>query len=280
VDAHEGDFILAVDGKPTNKMKDIYEALVNTAGKQVRLRLNAKAEEQGSRETVVVPIADEHALNYHEWVQSNLAKVEKATQGRVGYIHVPDMQIEGLNAFVRYFYPQFRKEALIIDVRGNGGGNVSPMIIERLRREAAMIDIARNATPSFNPEGMIPGPKVCLLDEFSASDGDIFPYRFRYYKLGKLIGKRSWGGVVGIRGTLPLLDGGSLNRPEVSRYDLAGKEWVMEGHGVDPDIVVDNDPAKEYAGIDQQLDRAIEEILKEMKDKPVRLAPPPPYPTR
>ncbi len=280
VDAREGDFILAVDGKPTSKMKDIYEALVNTVGKQVRLRLNAKAEEQGSRETVVVPIADEHALNYHEWVQSNLAKVEKATQGRVGYIHVPDMQIEGLNAFVRYFYPQFRKEALIIDVRGNGGGNVSPMIIERLRREAAMIDIARNTTPSFNPEGMIPGPKVCLLDEFSASDGDIFPYRFRYYKLGKLIGKRSWGGVVGIRGTLPLLDGGSLNRPEFSRYDLAGKEWIMEGHGVDPDIVVDNDPAKEYAGIDQQLDRAIEEILKEMKDKPVKLAPPPPYPTR
>jgi tricorn protease len=280
VDAREGDYILAVDGKPTNKMQDIYESLVNTAGKQVKLKLNSKPEEAGSRETVVVPIADEQPLYYYAWVQGNLEKVEKATQGRVGYIHIPDMQVNGLNEFVRYFYPQFRKEALIVDVRGNGGGNVSPMLIERLRREAAMIDIARNTAPSFNPGGLIPGPKVCLMDEFSASDGDIFPYRFRYYKLGKLIGKRSWGGVVGIRGTLPIVDGGYLNRPEFSRYDVAGKEWIMEGHGVDPDIVVDNDPAREYAGIDEQLNKAIDVILQEMKSEPVKLPPPPPYPQR
>jgi tricorn protease len=280
VDAREGDYILAVNGKPTNQMKDVYESLVNTAGKQVQLKLNSKAEEAGSRETVVVPIDDERSLYYYEWVQGNLEKVEKATQGKVGYIHIPDMGVSGLNEFVKYYYPQLRKEALIVDVRGNGGGNVSPMVIERLRREAAMVDIARNTAPSFNPGGLIPGPKVCLLDEFSASDGDIFPYRFRYYKLGKLIGKRSWGGVVGIRGTLPIVDGGYLNRPEFSRYDIAGKEWIMEGHGVDPDIVVDNDPAKEYAGIDEQLNRAIEEIQKEMKSEPVRIPPPPPYPTK
>jgi tricorn protease len=229
---------------------------------------------------VVVPIADERPLYYYDWVQGNLEKVEKATQGRVGYIHVPDMQVNGLNEFVRYYYPQLRKEALIVDVRGNGGGNVSPMLIERLRREAAMIEIARNTAPSLNPGGMIPGPKVCLMDEFSASDGDIFPYRFRQYKLGKLIGKRSWGGVVGIRATLPIVDGGYLNKPEFSRYDLAGKEWIMEGHGVDPDIVVDNDPAKEYAGIDEQLNKAIEVILEEMKAAPVRIPPPPPYPKK
>jgi tricorn protease len=280
VDAREGDYILAVNGKPTNQMKDLYESLVNTAGKQVRLKLNAKAEEAGSRETVVVPIDGEANLYYYDWVQGNLDKVEKATQGKVGYIHIPDMSVSGLNEFVKYYYPQLRKEALIIDVRGNGGGNVSPMIIERLRREAAMIEIARNAAPSFDPDGLLQGPKVCLLDEFSASDGDIFPYRFRQYKMGKLIGKRSWGGVVGIRGTLPIVDGGYLNKPEFSRYDLAGKEWIMEGHGVDPDIVVDNDPAKEYAGIDEQLNRAIEEILKEMKSEPVKIPPPPPYPTR
>ncbi len=261
-------------------MRDIYESLVNTVGKQVRLKLNAKPEEAGSRVMVVVPIADERPLYYYEWVQGNLEKVEKATQGRVGYIHVPDMQVNGLNEFVRYYYPQLRKEALIIDVRGNGGGNVSPMLIERLRREAAMIEIARNTAPSFNPGGMMPGPKVCLMDEFSASDGDIFPYRFRQYKLGKLIGKRSWGGVVGIRGTLPIVDGGYLNKPEFSRYDLAGKEWIMEGHGVDPDIVVDNDPAKEYEGIDEQLNKAIEVILQEMKSVPVRIPPPPPYPKK
>ncbi|MDM7995560.1 MAG: PDZ domain-containing protein [Acidobacteriota bacterium] len=280
VDAREGDYILAVDGKPTDRMRDIYESLVNTVGKQVRLKLNSKPEEAGSRETVVVPIEDERPLYYYEWVQGNLEKVTKATQGKVGYIHIPDMGVSGLNEFVKYYYPQLRKEALIVDVRGNGGGNVSPMVIERLRRDAAMIDIARNTAPSFNPGGLIPGPKVALLDEFSASDGDIFPYRFRYYKLGKLIGKRSWGGVVGIRGTLPIVDGGYLNRPEFSRYDLAGKEWIMEGHGVDPDIVVDNDPAKEYAGVDEQLNRAIEEIQKEMKAAPVTLPPPPPYPTR
>lgn len=280
VDAREGDFILDVNGRPTNGMKDIYESLVNTAGRQVQLKLNSQPTEAGSRVTVVVPIDDERPLYYYNWVQENLQKVAKATDGKVGYIHIPDMQIEGLNEFVRYYYPQLRKEALIIDVRGNGGGNVSPMLIERLRREAAMIEIARNTAPSFNPGGLIPGPKVCLMDEFSASDGDIFPYRFKYYKLGKLIGKRSWGGVIGIRGTLPILDGGYLNRPEFSRYDMAGKEWIMEGYGVDPDIVVDNDPAKEFEGIDMQLEKAIEVIKQEMKAAPVHLPPPPPYPKR
>ena len=280
VDAREGDYILAVNGNPTNQMRDIYESLVNTVGKQVRLKLNATAGEEGSRETVVVPIGDEAQLYYHDWVQGNLEKVEKATQGRVGYIHIPDMGVSGLNEFVQYFYPQFRKEGLIVDVRGNGGGSVSPMLIERLRREAAMVTIARNTTPSLNPDGLIPGPKVCLMDEFSASDGDIFAYRFRFYNLGKLIGKRSWGGVVGIRGTLPIVDGGYLRRPEFSRYDLAGKKWIMEGHGVDPDIVVDNDPAKEYAGVDEQLNKAIEVVLEEMKTEPVRIPSPPPYPTK
>jgi tricorn protease len=280
VDAKEGDYILAVNGKPADQMIDIYESLVDTVGKQVRLRLNSKPEAAGSRETVVVPIADEHPLYYYEMVQINIEKVDKATQGRVGYIHIPDMGVEGLNEFVKYYYPQLRKEALIVDVRGNGGGNVSPLIVERLRRELAMIDISRNAAPTLDPGGMMEGPKVCLIDEFSASDGDIFPYRFRKYGLGELIGKRTWGGVVGIRGTLPIVDGGFLNRPEFSRYDVAGKEWIMEGHGVDPDIVVDNDPAREYAGIDDQLNKAIEVVLAKLKAAPVTLPPPPPYPVK
>jgi tricorn protease len=280
VDAREGDYILAVDGKPTDQMRDIYEAMVNKAGKQVKLKLNSEPKEAGSRESVVVPTDNEQPLYYYGWVQGNIAKVNKATDGKVGYIHVPDMGVSGLNEFVKYYYPQLRKEALIIDVRGNGGGNVSPMLIERLRREAAMIEVARNAAPDIDPGGLVMGPKVCLMDEFSASDGDIFPYRFKYYKLGKLIGKRSWGGVVGIRGTLPIVDGGYLNRPEFAPYDLAGKQWLIEGHGVDPDIVVDNDPAKEYAGVDEQLDKAIEVILQEMKAQPVRVPPPPPYPVK
>ena len=121
---------------------------------------------------------------------------------------------------------------------------------------------------------------VCLMNEFSASDGDLFPYRFKYLKLGPLIGKRSWGGVVGIRGTLPLLDGGTLNRPEFSRYDVTGKEWIIEGHGVDPDIVVDNDPVKEYAGTDEQLDKAIAVILEQLKTREKTLPPPPPPPKK
>jgi tricorn protease len=119
-----------------------------------------------------------------------------------------------------------------------------------------------------------------LLDEFSASDGDIVAYRFKKYRLGPVIGKRSWGGVVGIRGTLPFLDGGTLNRPEFSRYDLEGKEWIMEGVGVEPDIAVDNDPAREYVGIDDQLDKGIEVIKEEMKKHPVVIPPPPPYPKK
>ena len=280
VTVKEGDYILAVDGEPTNQMNDLYQSLVNKAGKQVRLKVNSTPKETGAHETVVVPTANEQPLFYYEWVQTNLEKVTRATDGRVGYVHVPDMGVPGLNEFVKYYYPQLRKQALIVDCRGNGGGNVSPMIIERLRREIAMIDIARNTSPSIDPGGTMIGPKVLLIDEFSASDGDIVGYRFKQYKLGKVIGKRSWGGVVGIRGTLPLLDGGFLNKPEFSRYDIEGKEWIMEGHGVDPDIVVDNDPAREFAGEDQQLDKAIQVLLDELKANPVKLAPHPPYPDK
>jgi tricorn protease len=185
-----------------------------------------------------------------------------------------------MNQFFRSFYPQTRKQALIVDVRGNAGGNVSPILIERLRREIAFITLSRNSVPNTDPAALVWGPKVCLLNEFSASDGDLFPYRFRLHRLGKLVGKRSWGGVVGIRGTLPLLDGGYLNRPEFSRYNVEGTQWVIEGHGVDPDIVVDNDPAREYGGTDDQLERAIQEALKELKGHEHQLPGPPPYPKK
>jgi tricorn protease len=280
VDANEGDYIIAVDGVSTADVANIYELLFNKAGRQVVLRLNAAPAEEGARDVIVVPTDDESGLYYYNWVQGNIAKVNKATDGKVGYIHVPDMGPEGLNEFVKHFYPQISKKALIIDVRGNGGGNVSPMIIERLRREIAMITFSRDTAPRPNPLEMIYGPMVCLADEFSASDGDLFTYRFKKHKLGKVVGKRTWGGVVGIRGTLPLLDGGYLMKPEFSRYDVDGKEYIIEGVGVEPDICVDNDPAKEYAGIDQQLDRAIKVILKELKTKEKTIPPLPPYPVR
>jgi tricorn protease len=280
VNVNEGEYVIAVNGQPVNEMTNLYEALVNTVGKQVTLKVNAAPQEKGSREVVVVPTGSEAELYYYNWVQANIKKVSDATGGKVGYLHVPDMLAPGLNEFVKHFYPQLRKRALIIDVRGNGGGNVSPMLIERLRREIAMVGIARNTVPTTDPDAMIYGPKVCLLNEFSASDGDLFPYRFKQYKLGPLIGKRSWGGVIGIRGSLPLLDGGYLNKPEFSRFDVEGNKWIIEGHGVDPDIVVDNDPAKEYAGEDEQLNKAIAVILEELKTKERTLPQVPPYPKK
>jgi tricorn protease len=280
VDARDGDYIIAIDGTPTNTMTDMYEALVGRAGKQVTLKLNSTSKGAGARETVVIPTADERPLYYYNWVQDNIEKVSKATDGKVGYVHIPNMGVDGLNEFAKYFYPQVRKDALVVDVRGNGGGNVSPMIIERLRREIAMVSISRNTIPTPDPATTILGPKVLLLDEFSASDGDIVAYRFRKYGLGRIIGKRSWGGVVGIRGSLPLLDGGFLNRPEFSRYDAEGKEWIMEGKGVEPDIFVDNDPAREFSGVDDQLNKAIEVIKEELQKNPPRLAPPPQWPDK
>ncbi len=280
VGVKEGDYLLAVDGKPTNEMANIYESLIGKADRQVTLKVNATPKEKGSRAVVVTPIGDEQPLYYYNWVQGNIKKVNDATNGQVGYIHVPDMLANGLNEFVKHFYPQIRKKALIIDMRGNGGGNVSPQLIERLLRRPALIGTARNVTSNPNPADLHLGPKVCLLNEFSASDGDLFPYRFRHYKVGKLIGKRSWGGVIGIRGSLPLLDGGYLNKPEFASYALDGKSWPIENHGVDPDIIVDNDPAEEYAGVDQQLNRAIAEIQDELRRNPTPVPPRPPFPKR
>lgn len=280
VDVSEGDYIVAVNDRPVSDMRNIYQSLIGLADKTVKLHVNSRPTMNGAREVLVKPIADEAQLYYYNWVQDNIRKVTEATDGRVGYIHIPDMGPAGLNEFIQHFYPQIRKEALIIDVRGNGGGNVSPMIIERLRREMAMVGKARNAAPTVNPAGTMIGPLVTLLDEFSASDGDIFPYRFRKHDLGLLIGKRSWGGVIGIRGSLPIVDGGFLNRPEFGLYDTEGEEWIIEGQGIEPDIEVENDPGREWAGEDQQLNRGIEEIMKILEENPVGLPEPPPYPVR
>jgi len=276
----EGDYIIAVNAVSTKNMSDVYESLIGQANKLVALKVNTTATESGAKTIVIKPIADEAKLYYYNWVQRNIDIVNNATNGEVGYIHVPDMGRDGLNEFVKHFYPQLNKKALIIDDRGNGGGNVSPMLIERLRREITRANVLRNQElHDQTPTKMMTGPMVLLINNYSASDGDLFPYSFRKHKLGKIIGVRSWGGVVGIRGSLPFIDGGSMTRPEFASYSADGKRWIIEGHGVDPDIVVDNDPAREYAGIDDQLNRAIEEILKELKDyKPV--PPPPAYPDK
>jgi tricorn protease len=280
VNVKVGDYILAINGTPVSTLPNLYEALIGTADKQVILRVNSKPSEDGARDVTIVPTASEVPLYYLAWVQKNIDEVSKKTGGEVGYIHIPDMGQPGLNEFTKLYFPQIRKKALIVDVRGNGGGFVSPLVIERLRRAFEMIGIARNGMPQPDPAQSFMGPMVTLINEFSASDGDIFPFRFKALGLGKLIGKRTWGGVVGIRNSLPLTDGGEFFKPEFAVYSKDGKQWVIEGHGVDPDIVVDNDPAKEFRGEDQQLDRAIQEIQEELKTKRYDLPPVPPYPNR
>jgi tricorn protease len=280
VDVKPGDYILAINGTPVSTLPNLYDALIGTADKQVILRVNSKPTDMGARDVTVVPTDNEAPLYYLAWVQKNIDEVSKKTGGEVGYMHIPDMGRPGLNEFTKLYFPQIRKKALIVDVRGNGGGFVSPLVIERLRRALVMVGIARNGVPRPDPNDTFLGPMVTLINEFSASDGDIFPYRFKTLGLGKLIGKRTWGGVVGIRDSLPLVDGGQFFKPEFALYSKDGKEWIIEGHGVDPDIIVDNDPGKEFRGEDQQLDRAIQEIQAELKTKGYELPPVPPYPNR
>ena len=282
VNVKEGEYLLAINNQPVARLANLYDALIGTAGKQVILRVNGKPGEDGARDVTVVPTADESPLYYLAWVQHNIDYVTKKTDGKVGYLHIPDMGRPGLDEFTKLYFPQLKKQAIIIDVRGNGGGFVSPLVIERLRRALVMVEMTRNSTvPQTNPAQTFVGPMTALMDEFSASDGDIFPYRFKTLGLGKLIGKRSWGGVIGIRNPLPLMDGGQIFKPEFAPYSKEpGKGWVIESHGVDPDIVVDNDPYKEFHGDDQQLDRGIEEMLEELKTKHYELPPIPPFPDR
>jgi tricorn protease len=267
VDIKEGEFIIEVNGNSLMDINDIYSTLVGLAGKKVELTVNTRPQVEGSRKVIISLIDDESGLYYYNWVQRNIEYVSRKTNGEVGYIHIPDMVTTGLNEFAKYFYPQISRKGLIIDGRGNGGGNVSPMIIERLQRELTRSNVARNRTEGTPvPSRMVLGPKVLLIDLFSASDGDLFPYAFKRHELGTVIGTRSWGGVVGITGSLPFIDGQDLRKPEFASYSADESKWIIEGYGVDPHIWVDNDPHQEYLGNDHQLDKAIEVILEQLKD--------------
>jgi tricorn protease len=281
VNAKVGDYIVAVNGQSTKTTNDLFSLLVGQADKEVELSLNSKPSEEAARTVIVTPIADEADLYYYNWVKSNIETVSRETNGEVGYIHIPDMGTEGLNEFAELFYPQLNKKGLIIDDRGNGGGNVSPMIIERLQRVAQRSNISRNLThPTPVPSKMMLGPKVLLLDRYSASDGDLFPYAFKFYKLGTVIGTRSWGGVIGISGSLPFIDGADLRKPEFASYSSTESQWIIEGHGVDPDIEIDNDPYQQYLGHDAQLEKAISVIKEQVKTAYKPLPPVPPAPDK
>ncbi len=268
MDIKEGDYITAIDGVSTASVDNIYRLLIGKAGVLTELGINSKASADGARKVVVKPTDNEYPLYHYNWVQNNLRRVEEATDGRVGYIYIPDMGPEGLNEFARYFYPQLDKEALIIDDRANGGGNVSPMIIERLLRKPYRMTMSRVSTrTSTVPDATQYGPKVLLINKYSASDGDLFPWSFKANGLGTVIGTRTWGGIIGISGSLPYMDGTDIRVPFFTNYDAKSGQWIVENHGVDPDILIDNDPILEQAGVDQQLEKAIEVALEQLKDR-------------
>ena len=270
VNVSVGDYVLAIDGEELKGSDDPYRLLRNKADNPVSLTINSKPTMEGARNISYRPVTDETNLIYLDWVEGNRKRVSEATNGRVGYIHIPDMGANGIREFIKWYYPQIDKEGLVVDVRANGGGNVSRMLIERLRRKLMGVNYARtDDIGSPYPDGVFIGPMVALLDQNSASDGDIFPWMFREAGLGPLIGKRSWGGVVGIGSRGPLIDGGNIFVPGSALANARG-EWIIEGYGVDPDIEVDNDPRSEIAGKDPQLERGIAEVMTKLKN-PVKL---------
>ncbi len=270
VDISEGDYVLAIDGEPLKATDNPYRLLQHKTNPVV-LTVNDKAATEGAREVTYQPIASESSLLYLNWVLGNKEKVHAMTSGRVGYLHIPNMSGDGIYEFIKWFYPQIRKEGLVVDVRSNGGGNVSQWIIERLDTKLLGTRFGYSSDePRTYPYTVFHGHKVCLMDSTSASDGDIFPHRFRESGLGPLIGKRSWGGVVGISSRGPLLDGGTVYVPLQATNDQEGN-YIIEGHGVDPDIVVDNDPQSVIDGRDPQLERGIQEVLRAMADEPMKL---------
>jgi tricorn protease len=263
-----GSYILAINGIELAGADNPFALLRHAGGAPVELTVSDAPTGGAVRQVIVDPIRDEDDLLYFDWVLSRHEYVSEKTDGRVGYIHLPNMGAAGIREWIKWFYPQIRKEGLVIDVRNNGGGNVSSMIIERLQRKILMVDFERNnelADPY--PGAVFHGHLVALLDEDTASDGDQFAYAFRAAGLGKLVGKRSWGGVVGIYGGGQLIDGGGLSVPEAGSAGPDGS-WVMEGHGVDPDVVIENEPGELLAGRDQQLDKAIEIVMAQIEAEP------------
>jgi tricorn protease len=280
VNVSVGDYILAINGEELKADDDPYRLLKNKADSLVQLTVNKEPTMTGARTTTYRPITNESDLIYLEWVAANRKKVSDMTGGRVGYIHIPDMGAPGIREFIKTYYPQIAKEGLVVDVRANGGGNVSQMLIERLRRKVLALNYSRTVDEaSTYPGATFIGPMAALLNENSASDGDIFPAMFRESGLGPLIGKRSWGGVIGIGNRGTLIDGGTIFVPESAFASNKG-QWIIEGYGVDPDIEVENDPKSVVEGKDPQLERAVAEIMKKIKDKPVKLPPRPPAPIK
>jgi tricorn protease len=278
VDVHTGEYVLAINGRELKAGTDPYELLQAAPNQPVEWRVSANADGKAARTIRYQPLNSENSLLYLAWVSENRARVDRLSNGRLGYIHIPDMGEGGIREFIKWWYPQVRKEGLVVDVRDNAGGDISELLIERLARSVHGTAFARNhQTTDTYPRVVQPGPKVALINEATASDGDIFSYAFRQWKIGPLIGKRTWGGAVGITDHGPLLDGGIVFVPEFGTADEQG-DWIIEGHGVDPDIVVEQDPVEVMNGHDPQLERGVQELMMRLPATPAglpqRAAPP------
>ncbi len=278
VNVKEGEFLLAVKGVDLKAPTEVYSLFENTAGKSVEISVGPTADGKGSRVVTVEPLSNELALRNREWIEGNLKKVEKATDGRVGYVYVPDTAGQGVAYFKRYFYPQVDKEALIIDERFNGGGQIADYYMEALMRPFASYWAPRYGSEWRSPSAAVFGPKVMIADEGAGSGGDMLPHMFKKFGVGKVVGKRTWGGLVGIGGYPTLMDGGTVTAPSFAIWDPE-KGFIIENEGVAPDIDVDMWPKDVIAGKDPQLEKAIQVMMDELKGKPKKEIKRPPYPT-
>jgi len=280
VDVKEGDYLLAVNGVPLDASKDPWAAFQGLAGKVVTLTVSDKpAMDDEARDVVVETLRDEATLRYRAWIERNRRHVEEKTGAKVGYIYVPNTSIDGQNDLIRQFYGQTDKGALIIDERWNGGGQIPTRFIELLNRPVTNYWARRDGRDATTPGDAHIGPKCMLINGLAGSGGDCFPYYFRQARLGKLIGMRTWGGLVGLSGNPGLIDGAYVSVPTFAFYETDGT-WGVEGHGVDPDIEVVDDPALMVDGGDPQLDAAIEHMLAELERNPYVAPKRPAYPDR
>ncbi|HJW71550.1 MAG TPA: PDZ domain-containing protein [Geothrix sp.] len=275
----EGDYLLAVNRIPLDIRTDPWAAFQGLAGKTVLLTVNDKPSLEGARDILVETVANDYPLRYWAWIEAKRKYVEKVSHGRLGYIYVPDTGIGGQNDLVRQFRGQWDKDGLVIDERFNSGGQIPDRFIEMLGRRTLNYWGVRDGKDWQWPAVAHDGPMAMLINGWSGSGGDLFPRYFKQAGLGPLIGRRTWGGLIGISGAPALIDGGNITVPTFGIYSKEG-QWVVEGHGVDPDIEVMDDPALLSQGKDPQLDRAIQEVETALKQHPRLTVPKPAYPDR
>ena len=277
VDVKVGDYLLEVNGVDVRPPADVSKFLENTGDQQVRIKVASNAEGKDAREVTVVPVPDESGLRTRAWEEDNRRKVDELSGGKVAYVHVPDTNIGGYQNFNRFYFGQVGKQAAIIDERYNHGGQIADSIIDELERPLRNCAITREGEKFCSPMDQIYGPKTMIINEMSGSGGDALPWMFKQDKVGPLVGTRTWGGLVGIWGYPPLLDGGFVTAPRGAIYGLHG-EWEVENRGIAPDVEVENDPASVAAGHDAQLEKAVQVTLDALKKTPVVIPDHPPYP--